>query len=171
LQDANDVKFLNFFLRSSGLRKSNASKEMEMIIMNINQVLVLVIVVLIAIMGTGLYIEAQPKLNIDPLLKDNKAAQEIAAMGIEVDVEDLGTDGNGYTVCGQTRWYTNNNTVAEVVLDDEVDPNSYEAYAILYHELGHVLAVQHGTENTEAIADDYAASRGYNIVDAYHGVH
>jgi hypothetical protein len=138
----------------------------------INYALIIIIGLIAGIIVTGLLLPHN-NLKIDNGLKDNKAAQEIAAYGVEVDIEDLGVDGNNLTVLGQTRWVTNGNVsrVVEVVLDDSVDANSYQAYAILYHELYHLIAVQQGLPNNEAAADDYAASRGYNIVDAYHGIH
>jgi len=138
--------------------------------MNSRIIIAILIATLIAVgipLGTYLYVHQDDGHGvIDPLLKDNKAAQEISALGIEVDVEDLGTDGNGYTVLGQTR-FVGDFKVVEVVLDDSVAPNSYEAHAILYHELGHVF----DPNTDEAGADAYAQSRGYNITDAYHGIH
>lgn len=110
------------------------------------------------------------QIDPDPF-KDNPAAKELRQLGINVSIEDLGHDGNGYTVQGQTRFwiYDNGNVKIEgVYLDDDIDPNSYKANAILYHEEGHVIL---GPGATEADCDNYAASKGYNIRDAYHGVH
>lgn len=105
-------------------------------------------------------------------LQNNQAAQEIAALGIQVTYEELGQDGNGYTVQGQTWYYVlpdGSEQNVKVILDDDIDPNSYLAHAVLYHELGHI--VNTGAADTEAAADEYAGTRGYNIVDAYHGIH
>ena len=136
--------------------------------MNSRVIICILIAAIIAVsipIGAYLYVSSDDGHGpIDALLKDNKAAQEISALGIEVDVEDLGTDGNGYTVLGQTR-FIGTGQVVEVVLDDSVDPNSYQAHAILYHELGHVV----DPTADEAGADAYAHSRGYNITDAYSG--
>ena len=56
-----------------------------------------------------------------------------------------------------------------VQLDDDIYPSGYEAHAVLYHEMGHV--VNTGVDDNEANADAYAHSRGYEIVDAYSGQH
>ncbi len=134
------------------------------------------IIIIIIAVALAAIAAAQPASHHNALiaspLENNSAAQEIAALGIPVTYEELGQDSNNYTVQGQT-WiitYPDNSVQAvKVILDDDVDPNSYLAHAILYHELGHI--VNAAGVNDEASADNYAASRGYNIVDAYHGIH
>jgi hypothetical protein len=137
------------------------------------KILVGIIVIVSIIFGALIYGASQPKLAyIAPQLKDSKAAQEIAALGIPVVVEELGTDGQGYTVRGQTQYQITEDGqehFVKVVLDDDVDPTSYEAQAILYHELGHIVLT--GDADTEAGADEFAGTKGYEIVDAYHGIH
>lgn len=112
------------------------------------------------------------KVLIAPELQGNAAAQEIAALGIPVTYEELGTNADGLTVNAQTWFYVNpagKEVHVKVILDRGVDPNSYEAHASLYHELGHVL--HSDDEDTEANADAYALSRGYSITDAYSGIY
>lgn len=137
--------------------------------MNINKILInvaLVAVIIALIVG---YAYTHQEVAYDPF-ENNTAAQEIRDLGIEVAYEDLGTDGNGYTVRGQAQFLVDENNVwtpVKVVLDDDIDPNSYDAHAILYHELGHIVT----NGGTEEQADNYAHERGYEIVDAYHGIH
>jgi hypothetical protein len=137
--------------------------------MNINYFLGILVAILVVILGAEgyiYYVNHDPYPLVDDRLEGNPAAIEIAnSYHVQVFIEDLGTDGNGYTVCGQTRFV--NGQVYQVVLDDAIDPNSYQAKAILYHELGHIV----NPSGDEAAADDFAASRGYNITDAYHGIH
>lgn len=137
--------------------------------MNINKILInvaLVAVIIALIVG---YAYNHQEVAYDPF-ENNTAAKEIRDLGIEVAYEDLGTDGNGYTVRGQAQFLVDENNVwtpVKVVLDDDIDPNSYDAHAILYHELGHIVT----NGGTEEQADNYAHERGYEIVDAYHGIH
>lgn len=146
-----------------------------------NVIIATIIIAILAIAGYGI-VSVQPEpvqqvpivnnVNIDVQLQGNKAAQEIAAMGLEVRYAELGNDTNGYTVRGQTQFYKYNDGSEEdfkVTLDDDIDPNSYDAYAILYHEMGHI--VNKGANDTEANADAFAGTKGYKIVDAYNGVH
>ena len=139
--------------------------------MNYKAIIAIIVLVIIIVsaqpVGQGNY-----NVLVAKELQNNQAAQEIAQLGIVVTYEELGQDGNGYTVQGQTWYYVapdGTEVNVKVILDDDVDPNSYEAHAILYHELGHI--VNTGDADTEAAADDYAATKGYNIVDAYHGIH
>lgn len=126
-----------------------------------------VIILFITSFGAYAYMN-QPVATIE----ENAAAVEISTTyNIPVTIKDLGTDSNGYTVMGQTVYNTVTGQVVAVYLDDSVDPTSYQAYAILYHEEGHIVHILDGTTNTELTADQYAASRGYNITDAYEGVH
>ena len=138
-----------------------------------NRIIVVILAICVVAFAIGF---AQPvgtnSQLVAPELQGNSAAQEIAALGIEVADEELGQDGNGYTVRGQTWYYVQPDGTevnVKVILDDDVDPNSYDAEAILYHELGHIVNV--GDADPEEAADDYAASRGYSITDAYHGIH
>jgi hypothetical protein len=135
--------------------------------MNVNIILTGIIIGLLVIVGVAgyTYITQPNEAYITPQLEGNTIAHQIAARNIPVLIEQLGTDGNGYEVRGQTRWYGNGSII--IVLDADVDPTSYDASAILAHELGHI--VYNG--GTEAQADDYAASLGYSITDAYHGIH
>jgi hypothetical protein len=141
----------------------------EVINMNVKVIGIILVAILAIVAGiqVGAYV-AQPDV-YDPL-ENNTAAQEIEALGIDCVVEDLGEDANGYIVRGQVTFavYENGTQVPiKVALDDDIDPNSYEAHAVLYHELGHL--VHNG--GTEEQADNYAATRGYIIQDAYHGIH
>lgn len=148
---------------------------------NMNQKIIIIIIISmvawISVVGYGKYIyETVPASDlVDPRLENNTIAHEISdEYGIEVTIEELGQDQNGLEVRGQSRFanYVNGTTHCfMVVLDDDIDPNSETAHAILAHELGHIYNEEHGIENNEANADAYANSRGYIITDAYHGVH
>lgn len=137
--------------------------------MNINKILINVALVAVIVALIAGYAWTHQETAYDPL-ENNTAAQEIRALGIECVVEELGADGNGYTVRGQVQFVVEENgtwTPVKVVLDDDIDPNTYDAHAILYHELGHIVT----NGGTEEQADNYAHERGYEIRDAYHGVH
>lgn len=135
--------------------------------------LLLVVIVGVLIVGNGVlyYQVSQPTVYVDQSLVGNDAAQAIQDEGIPVYVEELGEDGNGYTVRGQCQWISEdggvNWHVTRIVLDDDVD-DPYEQSAVLWHELGHAV---HGINSTEEQADGYAGDHGYVIVDAYHGIH
>lgn len=140
--------------------------------MNIKIITLVIAAIIIAVAGIqiGAYLQNNQNAYIDPDIQGNAAAQEIAELGIPVYYQELGEDGNGYTVNGQTQIYQNG-TVACIILDDDIDPNSYEAHAILYHELGHAIHQINGEPDNEQLADEYAANKGYQIQDAYHGIH
>lgn len=143
--------------------------------MDIVKILIAILAVLIigsgVIVGNVYYQQQQHDNLVANQLQGNSIAHKIAdEYNIPVKYEELGQDGNGYTVCGQTQWTVYSDGSEQlycVILDDDIDPNSYEAHAILAHELGHIVL----GGGTEAQADEYAASLGYEIVDAYHGVH
>lgn len=149
----------------------------QVITMQVQNIIAIVIIASI-ICGIGGYVGAgyihdqQVRSLIAPELQNNSIAYEIAEQyGVPVLYEELGQDSNNYTVRGQSRFYSSNGQLAEIVLDDDVDPNSQDAYAILAHEEGHAYLNANGLENNEEAADNFAASKGYNIVDAYHGIH
>jgi hypothetical protein len=139
-----------------------------------NMKIIAIIIAAIIAVVIGIQVGAYINQDVYDPFENNTAAQEIKEHGIEVVQEELGVDGNGYIVRGQVTFavYENGTQVPiKVALDDDIDPNSYEAHAVLYHELGHIVHEEEGTENTEATADAYAEAHGYHIEDAYHGVH
>jgi hypothetical protein len=83
---------------------------------------------------------------------------------IIVQVKDLGHDGNGFEVRGQTAWYNDGSGVAYVAIDKDW-VNSPDANVIICHEFGHV----NHPDWSEAQCDDFANQQGVGYIeDAYH---
>lgn len=96
---------------------------------------------------------------------------QVVGCNIPIIVKDLGNDGNGYEVRGQTCWYVdaagNPVSVAYVAIDDAW-ANSPDANVILCHEFGHV----NHPDWDEKACDEFANAQGVgHIEDAYNGIH
>ena len=87
---------------------------------------------------------------------------------VPIIVKDLGQDGNGNEVRGQTCWYVDaqGNPVSVAYVAIDVDwVNSEDCNVIIAHEFGHV----NHPDWSEAQCDDFANAQGVgHIEDAYH---
>lgn len=95
----------------------------------------------------------------------------VVGCNVPIIVADLGQDGNGLEVRGQTCWNVDaaGNCISVAYVAIDVDwVNSSDANVIICHEFGHV----NHPEWDEAACDDFANSCGVGYIeDAYHGVH
>lgn len=95
---------------------------------------------------------------------------QVVGCNVPIIVKDLGQDGNGYEVRGQTCWNVDvaGNPVSVAYVAIDVDwVNSSDANVIIAHEFGHV----NHPEWSEADCDAFANSQGVgHIEDAYSGI-